>query len=72
MTAAPAVAWIPPTPINVQTIVPARTFAGMVAVSVGTVLLSGFFGIFASYHIDSAPAPTMVLFKTGFLSWCLL
>lgn len=44
----------------------ARTFVGMLSVAVGSVMLSGLLGIFTSYHIDSEPAPTMVLFMTGF------
>jgi manganese/iron transport system permease protein len=43
----------------------ARTFAGMLTVAVGSVMLSALIGIFASYHIDSEPAPTMVLVMTG-------
>lgn len=43
----------------------ARTFAGMLSVAVGSVILSAVVGIFASYHIDSEPAPTMVLMMTG-------
>lgn len=50
----------------------ARTFAGMLAVAVGTVILSGFIGIFMSYHIDSEPAPTMVLAMTGFFVMALV
>jgi manganese/iron transport system permease protein len=44
----------------------ARTFAGMLTVAVGSVVLSALTGIFASYHINSEPAPTMVLCLTGF------
>ena len=43
----------------------ARTFAGMLAIAVGSVVLSALVGIFLSYHIDSEPAPTMVLMMTG-------
>ena len=50
----------------------ARTFAGMLAVAVTTVLLSGLIGIFASYHINSEPAPTMVLTMTGFFILALV
>ena len=35
----------------------ARTFAGMLTIAVGSVVLSALIGIFASYHIDSEPAP---------------
>lgn len=44
----------------------ARTFACMLTVAVGSVILSALIGIFLSYHIDSEPAPTMVLMMTGF------
>jgi manganese/iron transport system permease protein len=50
----------------------ARTFAGMLSVAVGSVVLSGFIGIFLSYHIDSEPAPTMVLAMTGFFILALV
>jgi len=43
----------------------ARTFAGMLSVAVGSVIFSALVGIFMSYHIDSEPAPTMVLAMTG-------
>jgi len=43
----------------------ARTFVGMLSVAVASVILSALIGIFASYHIDSEPAPTMVLMMTG-------
>lgn len=43
----------------------ARTFVGMLSVAVGSVILSALIGIFASYHIDSEPAPTIVLMMTG-------
>ncbi|MCY0150009.1 metal ABC transporter permease [Hoeflea sp. G2-23] len=43
----------------------ARTFAGMLTVAIGSVSLSALIGIFASYHINSEPAPTMVLTLTG-------
>ena len=43
----------------------ARTFVGMLSVAVGSVILSALTGIFVSYHIDSEPAPTMVLMMTG-------
>lgn len=43
----------------------ARTFAGMLTVAVGSVVLSALVGIFASFHIDSEPAPTMVLCLTA-------
>jgi manganese/iron transport system permease protein len=43
----------------------ARTFVGMLSVAVGSVIMSALIGIFVSYHIDSEPAPTMVLMMTG-------
>lgn len=43
----------------------ARTFAGMLTVAIASVVLSALTGIFASYHINSEPAPTMVLVMTG-------
>ncbi|WP_422372745.1 metal ABC transporter permease [Hoeflea sp.] len=43
----------------------ARTFAGMLTVAVGSVVVSALVGIFASFHIDSEPAPTMVLCLTA-------
>ncbi|SFN35594.1 manganese/iron transport system permease protein [Roseovarius lutimaris] len=41
-----------------------RTFAGMLAVSVVVALLAGLVGIYASFWLDSAPAPTIVLLLT--------
>lgn len=41
-----------------------RTFAGMLAVSVVVALLVGLVGIYASFWLDSAPAPTIVLLLT--------
>ncbi|MEQ8305185.1 MAG: metal ABC transporter permease [Hoeflea sp.] len=43
----------------------ARTFTGMLTVAVSSVILSALIGIFASFHIDSEPAPTMVLCLTA-------
>jgi len=42
-----------------------RTFAGMLAVSVVVALLAGLVGIYASFWLDSAPAPTIVLLLTA-------
>jgi len=36
----------------------------MLAIAVGSVVLSALVGIFASYHLNSEPAPTMVLMMT--------
>lgn len=47
----------------------ARTFTIMLTVAVGSVMLSALVGIFASYHIDSEPASTMVLVMTGCSWW---
>ena len=41
-----------------------RTFAGMLAVSVVVALLAGLVGIYGSFWLDSAPAPTIVLLLT--------
>jgi manganese/iron transport system permease protein len=42
-----------------------RRFASMLAVSVAVSLLAGFLGIYASFFIDAAPAPTIVLVLTA-------
>ncbi|MET3663294.1 metal ABC transporter permease [Aquamicrobium ahrensii] len=42
----------------------ARTFAHMLAVSVLVAVVSSFLGVYASFFIDSAPAPTIVLVMT--------
>jgi manganese/iron transport system permease protein len=39
----------------------ARTFAGMLLASVVIAVLAAFFGVYLSFFIDSAPAPTIVL-----------
>jgi manganese/iron transport system permease protein len=41
-----------------------RRFATMLAVSVAAALLAGLFGTYASFWLDSAPAPTIVLGMT--------
>jgi len=41
-------------------------FAAMLAVSVGVAVTSVVTGVYASFFIDSAPAPTVVLVMTGF------
>lgn len=46
--------------------------AGVLTVAVGSVMLSGFIGISASWHIDSEPAPTMMLAMIGFFSVALV
>ncbi|WP_156883494.1 metal ABC transporter permease [Salipiger mucosus] len=43
----------------------ARRFATMMAVAVAAALLAGLSGVYASFWIDSAPAPTIVLILTG-------
>lgn len=43
----------------------ARTFAGMLAVSVLVAVASSFLGVYASFFIDSAPAPTIVLLMSA-------
>ncbi|MDA3859262.1 MAG: metal ABC transporter permease [Roseovarius sp.] len=42
-----------------------RTFAGMLAISVVVALLAGVVGVYASFWLDSAPAPTIVLLLTA-------
>lgn len=42
-----------------------RRFAAMLAVSVAVALLAGLAGVYASFWLDSAPAPTIVLILTG-------
>jgi manganese/iron transport system permease protein len=42
-----------------------RRFSHMMIVSVGAALLSGMIGLYASYWLDSAPAPTIVLVLTA-------
>jgi manganese/iron transport system permease protein len=44
----------------------ARTFSRMLAVSVLVAVASSFLGVYASFFIDSAPAPTIVLLMTIF------
>ncbi len=43
-----------------------RTFSRMLAVSVLVAVASSFLGVYASFFIDSAPAPTIVLLMTIF------
>ena len=42
-----------------------RTFAAMLAISVVVALVAGLVGIYASFWLDSAPAPTIVLLLTA-------
>ncbi|NNJ77504.1 MAG: metal ABC transporter permease [Anderseniella sp.] len=42
-----------------------RRFEAMLAVAVAVAVGSSFIGVFASFHLDSAPAPTIVLVMTG-------
>jgi manganese/iron transport system permease protein len=42
-----------------------RRFAAMMAVAVGVTLSAGTGGIWASFWLDSAPAPTIVLILTA-------
>ncbi|EXL02349.1 metal ABC transporter permease [Aquamicrobium defluvii] len=44
----------------------ARTFSRMLAVSVLVAVAASFLGVYASFFIDSAPAPTIVLLMTIF------
>ena len=43
----------------------ARTFGGMLVIAVTAALFAVFTGIYASFFIDSAPAPTIVLVMSG-------
>lgn len=43
-----------------------KRFALMLPLAVGVTLLSGFLGVYLSFFIDSAPAPTIILVMTGF------
>lgn len=43
----------------------ARTFPGMLLTAVAVTLFSAFTGIYASFFLDSAPAPTIILVMTG-------
>ncbi|MCB1496939.1 MAG: metal ABC transporter permease [Bauldia sp.] len=42
----------------------ARSFAAMLRIAVVVALLASFFGVYLSFFIDSAPAPTIVLLMT--------
>lgn len=42
-----------------------RRFETMLAVAIAIAVGSGLVGVFASFHLDSAPAPTIVLVMTG-------
>jgi len=41
-----------------------RQFRGMLAVAVGVAVSAGLLGVYASFHLDSAPAPTIILILT--------
>lgn len=41
-----------------------RTFSGMMGLSVLVGIFASFFGVYASFYLDSAPAPTIVLLMT--------
>ncbi|MBX3569902.1 MAG: metal ABC transporter permease [Rhizobiaceae bacterium] len=43
----------------------ARTFAGMLLLAVAVAVLGSFLGVYLSFFIDSAPAPTIVLILSG-------
>jgi manganese/iron transport system permease protein len=43
----------------------ARRFETMMAISLAVSLLASFFGVYLSFFIDSAPAPTIVLLMTA-------
>jgi len=42
-----------------------RRFDRMLMVAVGVTLVSGFMGVYLSFYIDSAPAPTVILILTA-------
>ncbi len=42
-----------------------KRFGLMLPVAVGVTLVSGFVGVYASFFLDSAPAPTVILVMTG-------
>jgi manganese/iron transport system permease protein len=48
-----------------------RRFAAMLAVSVAVAVLAGLCGVYASFWIDSAPAPTIVLLLTAIFAVAL-
>ena len=43
-----------------------RRFGAMLTVAIGVCMLSMLFGIYLSFFIDSAPAPTIILILSGF------
>jgi manganese/iron transport system permease protein len=43
-----------------------KRFKHMLVIAVSATLVSGFSGIYLSFHIDSAPAPTIILILTAF------
>jgi manganese/iron transport system permease protein len=43
-----------------------KKFQNMLVIAVGVTLLSGFLGIYSSFFLDSAPAPTIILWLTFF------
>lgn len=49
-----------------------RRFVAMLRVSIAVALASGLLGVFASFWLDSAPAPTIVLILTGLFVLALL
>ncbi len=42
-----------------------RQFSQMLPVAVGVTMVSGFLGVYISFYIDSAPAPTVILILTA-------
>ncbi|WP_341366775.1 metal ABC transporter permease [Yoonia sp. BS5-3] len=43
-----------------------KRFSQMLLLAVGVTLLSGFLGVYLSFFLNSAPAPTVILVMTGF------
>ena len=42
-----------------------KRFESMIVISISATIASGFLGIYLSFFIDSAPAPTIILVLTG-------
>jgi manganese/iron transport system permease protein len=43
-----------------------QQFSRMLPIAVGVTMLSGVLGVYASFFLDSAPAPTIILILTAF------
>jgi len=49
-----------------------KRFDQMLVVAVAVTMFSGFLGVYLSFFIDSAPAPTVILILTGFFIWAFI